>query len=269
MGRIYGLRFARATILVFLFLTGCSIPSDESPGEGQGLITIEEEKQLGYYMASLIDRKYLPLENEKVRTAITEIGLNITRNIPVENFAFSFKILNNPNENAFAIPGGTIYITTGLLEKLKNKDQVAAVLAHEIAHITARHPARALQNAQVATGVLATLSLSTAIGMAAARQPQAAADMARITTVLLTTIVYQGYSREYELQADRLGLNYMKRAGNKPDAMVEVLNILIEVEHQKAKKRPSDRPPELLSSHPNLETRIEALQRLLQNRGEM
>lgn len=245
-------------------LWACALPpADHSPSEGLGLISIHEEKQLGYYVDAVVTRRFLPLEDKELLAAINEIGQKIVASAPASDFDFAFKVLNDSNENAFAAPGGFVYITTGLLEKLKTKDQVAAVLSHEVAHLVARHPARALHNAQVAAGVYAALSLGASLGMATAGQPQAAAELAQLASALVTIIVYQGYSRAFEMQADRLGLIYMGKAGFHPVAMPEVFSIFLELQKKKEAEGKASRPPAILSSHPDMEERLKTVKHLV------
>lgn len=249
----------------YALLWACSLPpADDRPGEGLGLISIQEEKQMGYYVDAAVSRQFLPLEDRNVLAAINEMGQKILAQTLNPGFEFTFKVLNDPVENAFALPGGSVYITTGLLEKLKTKDQVAAVLSHEVSHIIARHPARALHNAQVAAAIYGTLSLGASLGMAAAGQPRAAADLARLATALVTVIVYQGYSRDLEMQADRLGLKYLRNAGYNPKGMPEVFRIFLEIQKQKEAEGKAKHTPGIFSSHPDMEQRLETVKRLIE-----
>lgn len=265
-----GRRFRRALfpVLLILFFWGCSLaPRDDAPTEGPELISIEDEKKLGYYMDAVISRHFLPLEEKRVVEAINEIGKGIVAQMPNPGLEFTFKVLNEPAKNAFAGPGGFVYITSGMLEELKTKDQVAAVLAHELAHVVARHPARALYNAQVEAGIYATLSVGAALGMAAAGQPAAAADLVRLASALLIVVAHQGYSRSYEMQADRLGLTYMTKAGYDAKGMVQLFQIFMEVDRKEASEGEKRDRPAIFSSHPDNEERLKTIQELIAKRG--
>ncbi len=149
--------------------------------------------------------------------------------------------------NAFALPGGPIWVHRGLLQAASNESQVAGVLAHEVAHIAERHPASQMTKATVANlglGLLgAMLGNSTGAG---------AAQMA---AGFLTNGVFLKFSRDDEREADQVGLEIMKRAGWNPRGMVELFEVL---------RREATRDPgsveQFLSSHPSPQDRIKRLQ---------
>jgi predicted Zn-dependent protease len=140
--------------------------------------------------------------------------------------------------NAMALPGGYIYITRGMLNLLETEDQLAAVLAHETAHVTARHSA-ALMSQQIGIDML--LSAVTTESTASAVQ------VARIGS----QIIGLKYSRDYEKQADEIGMEYLVKAGYSPYAMVDVM--------RKLNEQSGSRPIEFLSTHPNPDNRLELL----------
>lgn len=152
--------------------------------------------------------------------------------------------------NAFALPGGQVFLTAGLYNRLQSEGQLAGVLAHEIGHAVARHSAQQIARQQLTQG----LTGAVVIASYDPQNPNSAAtgQMAAVVGQLLT----MRYSREHELQADRLGVRFMGEAGYDPHALIDVMNILAEVGGAS--------PPEFFSTHPNPENRIAAIEEAIQ-----
>ncbi len=158
---------------------------------------------------------------------------------------FNFHLLNDPQTvNAFALPGGQIFITTALLGRLENKDQLAGVLGHEVGHVVARHSAEKLAQMELAQG------LTGAVGMAtydpsnpnSGYLAQAVANMLQLK-----------YGRDQELQSDDLGVRFMMQAGYKPEELIGVMEILKQASGGRE-------TPEFQSTHPDPENRKEHIQ---------
>ena len=177
------------------------------------------------------------------------IGKKLAAVSEVPNLPFRFTILNDERVNAFALPGGYVYITRGLLALANNEAEIAGVLAHEIAHITARHTAQRYSAAMAANiglnlfGVLGSAAgLPSGIGQVASFGANAA---------------IQGYSRNQELQADMLGVRYMTRAGYSPNGMTSFFKVL--AAHSKLSTKQMGRNTQaynIMSTHPRTEDRI-------------
>lgn len=153
--------------------------------------------------------------------------------------------------NAFALPGGQVFITAALYQRLESDGQLAGVLAHEIGHVIGRHGAERIAKAQLTEG------LTGAVVIAASdpenpQRGQYAAQMA----ILIGQLVNMRYGREDELESDRLGVRFMADAGYDPRALIRVMEVL-EASSQGA------RPPEFFSTHPNPENRIENIQQAI------
>lgn len=197
----------------------------------------EIEKQLGGRIESPVLQQY-----------IDSVGQKVARVSHDPDLKFTYIALNHDSMNALALPGGYIFITRGMLEKLENESQLAGILAHETLHVTARHSAAAISQ-QIGIGLLLT------VAMREASASQGAVTAARLTSQLIGL----KYSRDNEKEADRYGMDYMVRAGYSPNGMVETMEILAE-EH-------TQRPVEFFSTHPSPENRVGLLKKHIGKRG--
>ncbi|NQZ23740.1 MAG: M48 family metalloprotease [Colwellia sp.] len=171
---------------------------------------IEKGKELH---AKLI--KSIPIYHDKKLNAyINKIGQKVVENSHRPNIEYHFTIIDAPDINAFALPGGYIYINRGLLTFLHSEAQLAAVLAHEVAHITARHVVKQ-DTARTSASTLTFLSVFTTGSLALGD-----------ATSLWSTAAVKGYGREMELQADGLAAEYLFNSGYAPQAMVEAIGVL-------------------------------------------
>jgi predicted Zn-dependent protease len=208
------------------------------------LISSEEEVTLGKNLAAEIDSEQPVVLNNAVATYVSELGKRIAAQTGREDIPFSFKVIDNDEEiNAFALPGGPIYVYTGLLKYAENEAELASVLGHEIGHVTARHSTEQLTKAY-------GIQLLTQIVLG--EDPGALATMASNVGGSLGMLKF---SRDDEIEADRLGVHYMFRAGYNPDAMLSFQRKLGELEGSNSSKVMN-----LLSTHPLSQARINAIQ---------
>jgi predicted Zn-dependent protease len=165
---------------------------------------------------------------------------------------FNFYLLADPKTvNAFALPGGQVFITRALYERMANTAQLAGVLGHEIGHVIHRHSAE-----HMATGQLGQM-LATAFGVAATDQ-SGRGYSAAILAQTVNQMLQLRYSRNDELESDAYGLRYMVQAGYDPSSMLEVMRVLKEAAGA------AGRGPNILATHPDPEARIAAIQQFLQ-----
>ena len=176
------------------------------------------------------------IENPVLQNYIDGVGQKVAKVSQKPNFEYHYVALNDKMVNAFALPGGCIFITSGLLKKLTSEAQLASVLAHETAHVVARDTMQSLSNE---LGFQLLLSAITT-----EKTPQTAITIAKVTN----QIIGLRYSREDEKTADLAGLDYMFAAGYNPNGMVETMKMLQEENKTRA--------IEFLSTHPNPENRI-------------
>lgn len=170
---------------------------------------------------------------------------------------FNFYLVEDPNTiNAFALPGGQVSITRGLYNRLENEAQLAGVLGHEVGHVIAEHSAQ-----QMAKGQLGQM-IATAVGVGASGE-DGRGRYAGIAAMMANQMLQMKYGRQDETQADEIGLKYMKEAGYDPAEMVAVMEIL-------KSAAGGSRQPEILSSHPLPESRIEDIKRWIEShQGEL
>lgn len=161
---------------------------------------------------------------------------------------YQYHLLKDPKTiNAFALPGGQIFITLGLYNELKTEAQLAGVLAHETGHVIQRHSAQQMAKSQLGQALV----FATGIGMASQDNPDRARQAAAVAS-LVNQVAQLRYSRKDELEADQWGLRLMSEAGFNPKAMIEVLEIL-------QKSSPGGHTPEMLLTHPYPKNRIEKI----------
>ena len=239
--------FIGAVVALFAF-GSYFIQSSVNPitGEKQRVaLSPEQEIALGLRTAPQMAAQFGGVSrNEKASRAVKVIGDRlVARSIAAQStYKFSFHVLADPNTvNAFALPGGPIFITEGLLRLLRTQGEVAAVLGHEIGHVLARHSAERLAQQQLTQGLLAAVLVGSA--------DQGAAQIAQV----VGSLVNMKYGRDDEIESDGLGVRIMAEAGYDPRSMLKVMEVL-------AKASAGARQPEFLSTHPNPGNRAERIQ---------
>lgn len=235
-------------LAVFLLVSGCAT----NPVTGKQnfvLMSEQQEIQLGKESHQKIVTEYPLYDDPDLQSYVDTLGKRIAAGSHRNNLNFSFHVLDSPQVNAFALPGGYVYVTRGIMVYMDNEAQLAGVLGHEIGHITARHGVR-----QQSRGLLVGLLGSVA---AAAVGSSVVNDLSD----LLGSALMSGYGRKQELEADRLGARYLRNSGYSPWAMRDVIGILKtqeEFEIRLAKKE--GRRPNVyhgvFASHPDNDQRL-------------
>jgi len=228
-----------ALISICSVLAGCAT-NPVTGGRQLMLISPEQELEVGQQY-SLEVQKQLggPINNPQIQSYISAVGAKIARVSHMPDLEFHYTAVNDKSINAMALPGGHIFITRGMLQNIRTEAQLAAVLAHETVHVTARHSADAMSK-QIGLSIL--LSAITT-----EKTPQTLVTVAELGTQILSL----KYSRNAEYEADTFGLDYMARAGYNPTAMVELMEIL--------ESQNSVRPIEFFSTHPSPTNRKEKI----------
>jgi len=233
-------------IILLLFFAGCATYYNPVTQKTEyTLYTEQDEIDLG----KSIDKKiYRDLKIVKTPEKIKNIGEKVAKSSDRQDLKYTVRVIKGKEVNAFAIPGGFVYIYTGLIEKSDSDDEIACIIGHEITHIVARDGVHRLQ-----TNLLYSIPSSILFGSGRHKAIQQSVD-----TVFNLTMLK--YSREDELRADRLGVTYAFRAGYNPEGMITFLQKLKEIE----KKNPAGQLI-FLRSHPNVEERIKNVQETIKN----
>jgi len=235
---------ALLTLLTLASLCGCR--TNEATGRLQfGMMSREDEIELGSQVKPELIKEYGgEVSSQALRDYVTEIGMKLAQHTEGDSptLPWTFTVLDSDVINAFAIPGGSVFISRGLLEAFENEAQLAGVLGHEIGHVTARHIDERITKAQGLT--IGGALLGTMVG--------ASTNWGALAGVIVG-VSGQGYllkfGRDQESEADALGVRYMVAAGYDPIGMIQVLEVL-----KAASEGP--RPIEMLSTHPYPETRL-------------
>lgn len=168
---------------------------------------------------------------------------------------WEYVVIDSDTQNAWVLPGGRVAFYRGILETMQNDDEVATVMGHEVAHVAGRHAAE--RASQQMVGGLGLAAAGVALQQAEVDNAQ---QIAAALGAGVTFGVILPYSRTHELEADRLGTDYMSRAGYRPSAALDFWR-------RRASSRSGARQPEFFSTHPADATRIEALQQHIQRMG--
>ena len=212
-------------------------------------MTIKEERELGEKVLQEVKKRWPMVQEPSVIKYVNRIGKEVLEAIGPQPFDYQFFIINIPEVNAFAVPGGNVFLNSGLILLVENEAELAGVIAHEIGHVVARHIAKRSEKGQVIS--LATLGAILAgifLGGAAAGAI-ASTSIATAHTAMLK------YSREDEEEADYLGLKYMERAGYDRRGMITMLKKL-----RRMHGPVSSDPPAYLLTHPAIEERTANLE---------
>jgi len=236
---------ARGASLVALFLTavfecGCSHEFNIVTGKEEAYYySTDQEAKMGASVAKQVEKEYAPVGDPLVQKRVSDIGKKIAAVADRKDIEYRFKALDEDEINAVSLPGGYVYVFKGLLDAVSSDDELAAVLAHEVGHIVARH---SIKKMQATMGY--TLARLLMIPVPQSAEAATAADAAFVEFLL-------GYGREDELLADTLGARYAKAAGYDPHGMITFLEKL--EDHNRRKPL---RPRNYLKTHPYVPDRI-------------
>lgn len=218
-------------------------------GETQYLsLTPQQEIALGLQAAPQLVRQFGgEYRDAEVQALIDRIGFRLVESTVAAQtpWRFEFTVLNDPNTvNAFALPGGQIFITAALLTELETEDQVAGVLAHEIVHVLARHSAQRIAQSDLTNGLVGAVAVAS--GDAGAAQ----------TAAMIGQLINMRYGREDEIQSDTLGVCLMLEAGYDAGQLVDVMRVL--------QAAGGGQQPEFFSTHPDPGNRIERIRQTIE-----
>jgi beta-barrel assembly-enhancing protease len=218
---------------------------DRSVGKGLNFYSVEQELALGRQLANEVRRQAKIVEDPLVSEYVNRLGQNLARNSDV-TFPITFTLIESDEINAFTLPGGFVFINSGLFKLSGNEAELAAAIAHEIGHAAARHATRqASRNQLIGMGSIPLILFGGPAGMIARQAANAAAPMA-----------FMKFSREFETEADLLGVQYLWKAGYDPTASIDLFEAL-----QSSEKRQPGKVARLFHTHPLTQDRIEKTQK--------
>lgn len=224
-----------------LFLAGCSTSYNVGTQQQESLIIgTDREIRMGESVAKALEEEYELSRDPELLARLDRLGQRVADVSDRKDLIYRFAVLEEEEPNALALPGGFIYITSGLLKLSPTDDELASVLSHEIGHAVAKHTVKRIQ------GALGLQALQILVVASGAADPRAKAGMDVALASILTA-----YSQEDELEADRLGTRYLKRAGLNPQAAISFLTKLRDHTY----KQPS-RPFSYFRTHPYFADRI-------------
>ncbi len=234
-----------------LALAGCAV----NPVTGDrdfALVSEDEEIKQGRRFHRTIIAQYGVYDDPDLQAYVDDIGQRLAQTSHRSDLQFHFTVLDSAEINAFALPGGYVYITRGIMAYLDSEAELAGVLGHEIGHVTARHSVRQ-QGGQFASDLLGILIAATTGN-----------DQLASASQTIGTGIVRGYGRDHELEADRLGAEYLHNIGHDPEVMLGVIGVLKDQEvFERAQAKREGREPNIyhgvFSTHPRNDERLKTV----------
>ena len=214
---------------------------------GITLVSVKEEIEIGKQADAQVRRQTPELHDSQATAYVRALGRQLSSKAAGPRYPYRFSVADYREINAFALPGGPVWIDRGVLQSATNESQVAGVLAHEIAHVARRHAADQLTKAMITNWGLSALG--------AVLGNSGGAGTVQVAAGLLANGAFLKFSRDDEQEADEVGLQLMKRAGWDPRGMIELFEIL-----RKEEARDPGSVDVFFSSHPSPRDRIARLQ---------
>ncbi|MDZ4805715.1 MAG: M48 family metallopeptidase [Candidatus Eisenbacteria bacterium] len=257
-GGIGGGRLIIALVLVVISVITYFSQQQKNPvtGETQHIsMSAEQEVAIGLQAAPEMAAQHGGLHSDpQAQAMVDRVGNQLVAGSPAaqSGYPFEFHLLADPNMiNAFALPGGQVFITAGLMNKLETEGELAGVLGHEIGHVVGRHGAEHMAKAQLTQGLTGAAVIATYDpNDPGSRNTAAVAQM-------IGQMINMKYGRDDELESDRLGVEYAAKSGYDPRSMLRVMEVLAQASQGQA-------PPEMMSTHPDPGNRTERIEQLIQ-----
>lgn len=215
-------------------------------------LSIEDEKKLGREFMENIRRQYELVDDDFAVDYINDLGSYLVKPLETKHFPFHFYIIKSSELNAFAAPAGNIFLFTGLIETMDKIDELAAVISHEVGHVSARHLSERLEQSKtIGLATLAAILAGSLLGGAVAEAIITGSIAAGVQTQL-------GFSRNDERQADQLSIRYMNETGFDPAGMIRALSKI-----QRSGLTGTDKVPPYLLTHPGAPERMANIESML------
>ncbi len=240
-----------AALLATALLANCAT-NPVTGGQDFVMMSEADELRLGQKASAEVSEEYPEYRDPELQRYVNRVGQKLAGASHRPNIQYHFKVVDSPEINAFALPGGYVYVTRGILAYLDSEAELAAVIGHEIGHVTARHSVR-----QYSASMAAQIGASV-VGVVV---PELGSSGAQSVMGTMSEALLKGYGRDHELEADRLGAEYLARTGYDPQAMIQVVAVLKDQELFDAEiARSEGREPSayhgLFATHPDNDTRL-------------
>ena len=212
-------------------------------------ITVKEEEDMSRQIMEMIHKYYKIVDDPSVVAYVNNIGKRILSALPQQPFKYRFYVIDEDVYNAFATPGGHIFVYTGLLDAMEEEEELAGILGHEIAHVYCRHISQKIDRSKkIGVATLAGIAAGILLGVGGAGEAASAVTMGSMAAGQTAEL---SYSRENEMQADQFGLKFTTAAGYSASGLLKIL--------KKIRSKTwfgSDQIPKYLMTHPAVEDRI-------------
>lgn len=225
-------------------------------------ISPEQEYYIGRAVGATVAGRYSVYDNQEATMYINTLGQTLAQasDRPETFGGYHFLILDSDEINAFAAPGGLVFITRGMLRCTKNEDAVAAVLAHEIGHVQHKHGLRSIKKSRLSSALTdaALEGAQSKTGGAVSMLTEVFQDSINDIT---TTMITNGYSREFEREADKAAVTILKRVGYDPNGLIDMLSLMKELLNPKGK--------DFAKTHPSPSSRMKDIQKTIGKYSEV
>ncbi len=238
------------SFVVLAACVGCAL--NPATNKRQLILTSEaQEKELGRQAAKEVQESIGYVDDPRIADYVSRVGGTVSKGAPAGQFQYEFRVVEMEEPNAFAVPGGYVFVSRGLLALTNSEAELAGILGHEVGHVAARHGTNQ-------ASVQAPLRVVTGLGAAATGLvSNSLGDLVSGAGGAATDALFASYGRDQEREADQLGQRFMVSSGYDPAALSAALDSL----HQYAVQHDQDDGPSFFSSHPSTPERVEATRR--------
>jgi predicted Zn-dependent protease len=212
--------------------------------ELSGSLSVEKEKQIGEQFLLEVQQEIPLVKDPFLSSYINQLGQKLAAQIGPQPFHYRFFIVDDPSMNAFAVPGGYIFIHTGMIRMAEREGELAGVMAHEISHVHCRHMSKMMEKSRAVT-IASLIGALASVFLGGIGQPLLVASMAAGESAMLK------YSRDHEAEADAAGFKWMLKAGYNPRDMVSIFSKM-----NKQRWLEGGKIPIYLSTHPDVDNRV-------------
>ena len=240
-------------LLGFFSLVACTTTVEETGRKQFNVLNASEEAKLGISEFQKFKQSKPISSNGTYNASTQRVASRITRGVSMPNAQWEFVVFSDPTPNAFALPGGKVGIHSGLFKVVQNDAQLAAVIGHEIAHVTTRHSGERISRQ------MAGSAFGAVVGEVLHRKTDATRAVTHGATQGAITLANLNFSRKQELEADQIGAIYMAKAGYDPRESVEIWKRIAEYKKQSG----AGSTPGILSTHPLDSRRIAELENFM------